>query len=228
MRLEEIGERVAAVQRRVAQAARSSGRDPSAVMLIAVSKTKSAAEVRAAYEAGQRDFGENYVQELVGKAQELSDLPGLRWHFIGHIQTNKARRVAEVASVVHTVDSERLAQELGRRAQAAGRVIPVLVEINVGEEESKTGASVGRARAIVEVARAQGGLRVRGLMTVPPFELNAAETAPYFDRLRALRDELGGAAVLPELSMGMSHDFEVAIGRGATMVRVGTAIFGVR
>ena len=224
----EIADRLVEVRERVARAARAAGREPGSVRVIAVSKTKPVESIRLAYAAGQRDFGENYVQELQSKALALADLPDLCWHFIGHVQTNKARRVVEVAHVLHTVDSVRVARELGRRAAAAGRVLPVLVEVNVGEERTKTGAAVQEAGAIVEAVRGQGSLALRGLMTVPPFELEAKDAAGYFDRLRALRDELGGEGQLPELSMGMSHDFEVAIERGATMVRIGTAIFGAR
>ncbi len=223
-----IAERLGEVRERIAQAAAGSGRDPSAVCLIAVSKTKSTEQIRAAYDAGQRDFGENYVQELTSKAAELGGLPGLRWHLIGHVQTNKARRVVEVAHMVHSVDSERVAIELGKRAAAAGRRLPVLIEVNIGEEGSKTGASRVAVRDLLQVVQAQPGLEAAGLMTVPPYELDARQTAPYFERLARLRDELGGPQQLRELSMGMSHDFEVAIAHGATMVRVGTAIFGSR
>lgn len=222
-----IGTRLRNVLARVAAASASAGRAAEEVRLVAVSKTKPAEQIREAYAAGQRDFGENYVQELETKAAQLLDLDGIRWHFIGHLQTNKAKHVVELAHLVQTVDSVRIAQELGRRAATAQRALAVLIEVNVGEEASKTGASAGEARAIVQAA-VDVGLIVRGLMTVPPFELEAEQTARYFERLWALREELGGAARLPELSMGMSHDFEVAIARGATMVRVGTAIFGGR
>ncbi len=223
-----IGKQLERVRERVREAARRAGRDPAEVRLIAVSKSKPAQAVREAWEAGQRDFGENYVQELLGKAQELRELEGIRWHMIGHLQTNKVKQVLTVVQVVQTVDSERLAAELSRRARERGERLRVLIEVNVGGEEQKSGVTMGEAAKLVEVVKGQGGLELVGLMTVPPYELEAEEAGEYFERLRGLRDALGGREVLPELSMGMSHDFEVAIARGATMVRVGTSIFGER
>jgi PLP dependent protein len=223
-----IGAALQAVQERIAQAATRAGRRAQDVRLVAVSKTKSASAVREAYEAGQRDFGENYVQELVSKAAELSDLVDLRWHMIGHLQTNKAKQVLKVAHMVQTVDSVRLAAELGARAEQAGVRLPVLVEVNVGAEQQKSGVSLVQARELTQAVSKQGGLVLRGLMTVPPFELDAEHTAPYFQRMLELREELSGAGLLPELSMGVSHGFEVAVAHGATMVRVGTSIFGSR
>ncbi len=219
-----IAERLREVRERVAEASCRAGRDPSEVRLIAVSKAKPAEAVRAAYDAGQRDFGENYVQEFLAKAEALSDLLDLRWHMIGHLQTNKVKHVVRVAHMVQTVDSERVARELGKRVAGAGRRMEVLVEVNVGGEGSKTGSRWQEAMSVVEAVREQDSLRLRGLMTVPPFDLDLGQVGSHFDRLRALSGELG----LPELSMGMSHDFEEAIARGATMVRVGTAIFGRR
>jgi hypothetical protein len=216
-----IGERLDAVRERIERAAVRAGRDAGEVLLIAVSKTQSEQAVRQAYEAGQRDFGENYVQELVAKARALQDLPGLRWHMIGHLQTNKVKQVVGVAGVVHTVDRVHLAQELGKRVEGE---LDVLVEVNVGGEESKTGAAVQDAESVVEAVRAEGRLRLRGLMTVPPFDLDVGEVVVHFERLRQMAAGYG----LRELSMGMSHDFEEAIVHGATMVRVGTAIFGAR
>jgi len=224
----EIGTRLERVRELVRQAARRAGRGEGEVLLIAVSKTKSPEAIREAYEAGQRDFGENYVQELVGKAEALRDLHDMRWHMIGHLQTNKAKQVLQVAHTIHTVGSVRLATELGRRAALLARRVPVLIEVNVGGEEQKSGASISEAAEVARAVREQGALQLRGLMTVPPFELEAEQTSAYFERLAQLRDELGGREELPELSMGMSHDFEVAIERGATMVRVGTSIFGER
>lgn len=224
----EIAARLEVVREQVRRAARRAGRDEGDVLLIAVSKTKSPEAVREAYEAGQRDFGENYVQELVSKAEALRDLSDVRWHMIGHLQTNKAKQVLTVVHTVHTVDSVRLAEELGRRASQVARRVPVLIEVNVGGEEQKSGASIEQAAQVVRAVRGQSSLWLQGLMTVPPFELEAEQTSVYFERLARLRDELGGREELPELSMGMSHDFEVAIERGATMVRVGTSIFGDR
>lgn len=216
-----IAERLRGVRERIERAAVRAGRDPGDVVLIAVSKTQSEEAIRQAYEAGQRDFGENYVQEMVAKARALRDLAGIRWHMIGHLQTNKVKQVLGVAEVVHTVDRVRLAEELGRRVEGE---LNVLVEVNVGGEESKTGASVEEAGKVIEAVRARGSLRLCGLMTVPPFDLDLAEVAVHFARLR----EMAAVYGLRELSMGMSHDFEEAIAHGATMVRVGTAIFGAR
>jgi hypothetical protein len=223
-----IAQALRRVRERIAEAEQRAGRAPGSVRLVAVSKSKPAEAVREAYEAGQRDFGENYVQELLAKAAQLSELPGLCWHMIGHLQTNKVKQVVQVAGVVHTVDSERLAMELGRRVKAAGVELPVLLEVNVGGEQQKSGVRPEQAAELMGVLQQQEGLQLRGLMTVPPFELQARETARYFERLRLLRQELGGEGALPELSMGMSGDFEVAVEHGATMVRVGSMIFGER
>ncbi|HNS95422.1 MAG TPA: YggS family pyridoxal phosphate-dependent enzyme [Polyangiaceae bacterium] len=216
-----IAHRLDQVRQRIEQAARRGGRRAQDVLLIAVSKTQPESAIRAAYDAGQRDFGENYVQELVQKAHALRDLPDLRWHLIGHLQRNKVKTVLDVVQVVHTVDRLALVTELGKRLSAP---LDVLVEINVGQESSKTGASPDQTPLLVEAVRAQAGLRLQGLMTVPPFDLDLPTVGEYFDRLRGLAQAFG----LKELSMGMSHDFEEAIVRGATMIRVGTAIFGDR
>lgn len=239
---ERLRERFALQRERLADAARRAGRQPDSVRLIAVSKTQPAAALRAAYEIGQRDFGENYVQELLAKAEALADLPDLRFHLIGHLQRNKARQVAGVVSAVHSVDSVRLAQELGKRAERA-RVpearrwsvagaerpgLPVLVEVNVGGEASKSGCAPEELESVLAAVEAEPALCLAGLMTVPPFTEDPAGAAPAFQRLVALRDRSGGAARLPELSMGMSHDAEVAIAEGATLVRIGTALFGPR
>ena len=199
--------------------------------LLAVSKTKPESLVREAYAAGQRDFGENYAQELASKAEELTDLEGLRFHYIGHLQTNKAKVVARHAHVVHTVDSVALAKELGKRAlkegwgDVRGRM-PVLVEVNVGGEVQKHGATAVEIGPVLEALAAERALEVRGLMTMPPHDLEAARRA--FEALRSLRNLHGGRARLPHLSMGMSDDLEVAIASGSTIVRVGSAIFGSR
>ena len=197
--------------------------------LVAVSKTKGPEAVRDAYEAGQRAFGESYAQELASKVEALADLPDLEWHFIGHLQTNKARIVARHANVVHTVDSEALARELGKRVAKEGRVLPmpVLIEVSVGGEPQKAGASPGEIADVMRAVQAQESLALRGLMTVPPAG-DEALARRVFETLRSLRNLHGGAAVLPELSMGMSGDLEAAIACGATLVRVGTAIFGAR
>jgi pyridoxal phosphate enzyme (YggS family) len=218
---------LASVRDRITRAASAVGRDPASVRLIAVSKTKPASAVREAYEAGQRDFGENYAQELVQKAEELADLTELRWHFIGHLQTNKARFVVRVAHMVHTVDGPSLARELGKRAAKEGREpLPVLVEVNVGGEPQKHGATAAELKDVLASVDAEPALALRGLMTMPPNDLEAARRA--FEALSSLRALHGGVKRLPELSMGMSDDLEIAVAAGATMVRVGTAIFGGR
>ena len=211
------------------------------VRLIAVSKTKSSAAIREAYEAGQRDFGENYVKELELKAEELTDLPELRFHLIGHLQRNKAKVAARLATTIHTVDSVRLAEELGKRAAEPRRVpgsvppsskrpdpLSVLVEVNVGGEAQKSGCAPEDLPAVLKAIEECPSLILSGLMTVPPFTEDSSGARPYFDRLRELRDAHGGAARLADLSMGMSHDVEQAIFAGSTMVRVGRAIFGER
>ena len=224
-----IAEALAQVRSRIERAAIAAGRDPSQVKLVAVSKTKAPELVREAHAAGQRAFGENYAQELASKAEALSDLPGIEWHFIGHLQTNKARVVAKQAHVVHTVDSEALARELGKRAakEARAAALPVLIEVSVGGEAQKAGATGSEIAEVMRAVQAQPSLALRGLMTMPPADdLDAARRV--FETLVSLRNLHGGAAVLPELSMGMTADLEVAVACGATLVRVGTAIFGAR
>ncbi len=220
--------RLAEVRRRVEEATALAGRAPGSVRLLAVSKTKPAEAIRAAYAAGQREFGESYAQELGVKAEELRDLEGIRWHFIGRLQRNKARQVVQAASTVHTVDRRELAAELGRRAVAIGARVSVLVEVNVAGEASKGGCAPGEVGAVLAAVAAQPSLTAVGLMTIPPETADPEGARPFFAALRSLRDRHGGAAALPELSMGMTHDFAVAIAEGATVVRVGTAIFGAR
>lgn len=217
-----------AVRTRLDAAARRAGRDPSAVALLAVSKTHGPDAVRAAYAHGQRDFGENYVQELVTKAAALADLVGLRWHFIGHLQTNKCREVAGLVATVQSVDSERLVKELGRRATATGRTLEILIQVNVACEAQKSGCDLAALPQLIAAAQGTPGVRLRGLMTVPPAVDDPVESRRWFDALRGLREAHGGEALLPDLSMGMTHDMEEAVAAGATVVRVGTAIFGTR
>ncbi|MBL8610078.1 MAG: YggS family pyridoxal phosphate-dependent enzyme [Myxococcales bacterium] len=223
-----IARRLAETRARVDAAARAAGRDPSTVALLAVSKTHPASAIREAYAAGQRDFGESYAQELRDKAEELVDLGDLRWHFIGHLQTNKAKYVARVAHAVHSVDDGDLARELAKRVASQGRApLRVLVEVNAGIEAQKAGVSAEALPELLAAVRGLPQLELRGLMTMPPFG-DLAVARRVFDRLAALRERLGGAAALPELSMGMSDDLEVAVAAGSTIVRVGTAIFGAR
>jgi pyridoxal phosphate enzyme (YggS family) len=224
----EIPARLHAIRERIARAAEACGRAPGDVKLVAVSKTKPAAAIREAYAAGQRAFGENYAQELDAKATELRDLPDLEWHFIGHLQSNKAKLVVASARVVHTVDTASLARELGKRAAQAGSAPrDVLIEVNVGCEAQKFGVSPGEIAEVMEAVAGEPALVLRGLMTVPP--AGGPEVARrVFETLATLRTLHGGVARLPELSMGMSSDLEEAIACGATMVRVGSAIFGER
>jgi pyridoxal phosphate enzyme (YggS family) len=223
-----VAVRLAQVHDRIARAARESGRDAATVKLVAVSKTKPPEAIREAYAAGQRAFGENYAQEVSAKAEALTDLAGLEWHFIGHVQTNKAKIVAKHADVVHTVDSTALARELGKRAARERTAsLPVLIEVNLGGEPQKAGATPSEIDEVMAEVNAQSSLSLRGLMTLPPAgDLRAARKA--FEALVTLRSLHGGVAALPELSMGMSEDLEVAVACGATYVRVGTAIFGER
>lgn len=194
---------------------------PAGVTLVAVSKTQPPEAIREAHAAGQRDFGENYVQEWREKATALADLPGLVWHFIGSLQTNKVKYLAGKVGLVHTVDREELGREIAKRWERAGARARVLVEVNVGGEASKGGCRPEAVPGLVELLRALPALDVAGLTCIPP---PADDPRPHFRALRALRDGLG----LRELSMGMSGDYPVAIEEGATIVRVGTAIFGER
>ncbi len=219
-----VKENLAAVRERIAGAAVAAGRDPASVRLVAVSKTKPAELIREAYDAGQRDFGENYAQELVQKADALASLDGIRWHFIGHLQSNKSKMIAPRAAMVHSVDSASLAKELGKRSP---KKLPVLIEVNVSGELTKSGCAPSDVETVFGAVEAQPMLGLSGLMTMPPpGDLLVARK--MFDALRALRDAHGGTARLPELSMGMTDDLEIAIACGSTIVRVGTAIFGTR
>ena len=223
-----IAASLAAIRARIDAAAKAAGRAPEGVKLVAVSKTHGPEAIREAYAAGQRAFGESYAQELDAKAAALADLADVEWHFIGHLQTNKAKVVARVAHLVHAVHSRDLAAELGKRAVAAGRApLPVLVEVKLSAEASKHGAAPADLGALLDAISGDARLRLRGLMTMPPPD-DLAAARRVFDELAALREKHGGAARLPELSMGMTNDFEIAIAAGATIVRVGTAIFGAR
>jgi len=220
----------AAVRGRVDAACAQAKRDPREVTLIAVSKVQPPEAIREAFAAGARDFGENYAQELASKRQVLADMTGA-WHFIGRLQRNKAKLVAGHVALVHAVDSAELGEELAKRAAATGATTqPVLLAVNIGGEDTKGGVTPDAALAIARSLVAVTGLRLDGLMTMPPPDEDPEASRPAFTALAALRerlrDELG--APLPVLSMGMSGDFEVAIACGATHVRVGTAIFGAR
>lgn len=227
-----IADRVAAVRERIARAAERAARPPESITLVAVSKTFPADAVRAAFAAGLRDFGENRVQEAEPKVEALSDLgrQGLRWHLVGHLQSNKARRAAALFDLVHSLDSLELARRLARAAQEAGREARALVQVDLAGEETKFGLPEAQLMAALEALRGTAGLRVVGLMLLPPWFDEPARVRPFFRRLRRLLDEAAAAGLVAgrELSMGMSHDFEIAIACGATHVRIGTAIFGSR
>jgi len=223
-----LSARIAAVRDRIERAAAAAQRDPATVQLLAVSKRHPAGTVREAYDLGIRAFGENYAQELVSKADEVGQLDDIAWHMIGHLQTNKARLLAPVVATIHTIDSTYVASELGKRAAKLGRKIAALIEVNVAKDAAKSGCSPSELASIIEAVRACPALTLRGLMTMPPYTEDPTESRRFFAGLRALRTLHGGPDLLPELSMGMSHDLEVAIAEGATIVRVGTAIFGER
>ncbi|WP_141323206.1 YggS family pyridoxal phosphate-dependent enzyme [Myxococcus sp. AB025B] len=218
-----LAERLASVKARIAKACERAGRPVESVTLVAVSKLKPAALIREAYAAGQRDFGENYAQELRDKAQELSDLEGLRWHAIGPLQTNKVKYVAKVASAFHALDRLEVARELSKRREGTSP-LPCYVEVNVGGESTKSGLEPAALPDFLGQARALPGLTLVGLMSLPPPTDDVARARGYFDALRELARSHG----LPGLSMGTTHDFELAIEAGATLVRVGTALFGER
>jgi PLP dependent protein len=224
-----IAQNLERVRERVARAAELAGRRAEEITVIAVSKTFPAEAIRAAYEAGLRHFGENRVQEWESKQAKVEDLDAT-WHLIGHLQSNKARRAAHLFDCVDCVDSLDLARKLDDAATGEGKRLPILVEVRLSDEATKSGASGPELPALVEGISALGHLDLQGLMTVPPYFEEPQRVRSYFRRLRELRDELSRrlGRALPRLSMGMSHDFEVAIGEGSTEIRVGTALFGER
>ena len=226
-----IADRLTAIRRRIADAALSAGRDPSSVRLVAVSKTFPIGAVREAYAAGQRDFGENRVQEALQKISGSADLE-IRWHLLGHLQTNKARKVAPAFSMVQSVDSVELLEKLDAAAADSGAHPDLLIQVDLAGEATKFGAPPDDVPRLLEAAGRCRAARVVGLMTLPPFADVPEHARPWFRQLRELRDRWQAdgtpAAMLRELSMGMSGDFEVAVQEGATIVRVGTAIFGSR
>lgn len=227
-----IARRVAAVREQIARAAARAGRAPDDITLVAVSKTQPPDAVREAFAAGLRHFGENKVQEAEGKIAALEDLraAGLRWHMIGHVQSNKGRRAAELFDAVDSVDDVTLAKRLERGAEQARRQLPVLIQVDLGKEATKFGLDEAHLFPTLEQLRGSKAVHVEGLMVLPPLADDPEEARPYFRRLRELLEEARGRGLVRgrTLSMGMSHDFEVAIQEGATQVRVGTAIFGER
>jgi pyridoxal phosphate enzyme (YggS family) len=221
---------VEGVRKRIERAAERAGRRAEEIRLVAVTKTFGAEAVRAAYDAGVRDFGENRVQEWAGKHAAVGALPGAVWHMIGHLQRNKARKAMELFHRIDSLDSLELARRLDELAREAARVLPVLLEVRLAPEQAKTGVEPEQVGEVAEAVAGLAQLELRGLLTVPPWSEDPEPARPYFRRLRELRDELEQrlGRKLPVLSMGMSHDFEVAIEEGATEVRVGTALFGRR
>jgi PLP dependent protein len=229
-----ISEMINAIRERIACAARRSGRDPEDIALMAVSKMQTPEQIRKAYNAGQRIFGENRVQEFVSKVETLRDLQAVEWHMIGHLQTNKASKAVDLFHAVDSVDSQKLAEKLDAAAREVGKKLDVLIEINLGGEAAKSGLAPDSSELedLLSAAPNFEGLNFNGLMTVPPFTDDPEGARPYFKKLRELRDAIAGrklpAARMQQLSMGMSHDFEIAIEEGSTCVRIGTAIFGER
>jgi hypothetical protein len=218
----DVRQRFSEVKDRLASACREAGRDPGAVALVAVSKRQPEARLAAAIALGHRDFGENYPQEL---ARKQAEHPEARWHFVGRLQRNKAKLVAD-AALIHGLDSEKLARALDRQGAGVGRTLPVLIQVHQGGEASKAGVEPAEVGALLEATRALDHVEVQGLMTLPP----PGEGRRHFAELRELRDRLRAETglALPHLSMGMSDDFEDAIAEGATIVRIGTALFGPR
>jgi PLP dependent protein len=229
-----IAANLSAIHERIARAAKRAGRNPDDVALMAVTKTLPAQRIIEAYDAGQRLFGENRVQEFADKVQALAKLSDAEFHMIGHLQSNKTGKAADIFHAIDSVDSSKLAARLNTSAEELGKTIDVLIEINVGGEAAKSGIAPGapELERILAGAPEWQHLRIRGMMTVPPFIDDPEGARPYFRQLRELRDRLAGrdlpAVKLDVLSMGMSHDFEIAIEEGSTCVRIGTAIFGTR
>lgn len=227
----DISTRLDGVRAQIARAAARAGRDPAAIRLIAISKTFPSSAVREAAAAGQVEFGENKVQEAADKIAQTGDLR-LRWHLVGHLQSNKAKKAGASFDVIHSIDDPALVRRVDEGAAAAGRHVELLVQVDLAGEATKFGAREAELPAIFDAAAACAHVSIAGLMLLPPAVDEADGARPYFRRLRDVRDRLRGRGIpedqLRELSMGMSHDFEVAVEEGATMVRVGTAIFGAR
>ncbi len=227
----ELREKIIAVDRRIEKAAARCGRDPGDIRLLAVSKTKSADTVKEAMEAGATILGENYIQEARDKIEALRDYP-VSWHFIGHLQSNKAKLAVKLFDLIHSVDSLKLARAIDRQAAGINKIQAVLIQANVGNEPSKSGVSPAEVIHLVRDISPLENVSVTGLMTIPPFFDNPEDARPYFSALRGLAEQISRLSIpgvtMEELSMGMTGDFEVAIEEGATLVRVGTAIFGKR
>ncbi len=229
--MENIRDNLALVLGRIAAAAQRCGRSPADIRLVAVAKTHPAEAVRAALEAGAAIIGENYIQEARAKFEALIHCPA-QWHFIGHLQSNKAKYAVRLFQLIHTVDSLGLGEELDRQAHKAGKVQEILIQVNISRETTKSGVSTAQAMALARDLAQLPNIKVKGLMTMPPYFDDPVRARPYFADLRHLRDDIRALAIpkidMLELSMGMTGDFEAAIEEGATLVRVGTAIFGGR
>jgi pyridoxal phosphate enzyme (YggS family) len=225
-----IAENLSRIKERMAEAAIRSGHTPGSVRLVGVTKTVDLDRIKEAVSAGLQILGENYVQEARDKIRELKDR--VSWHFVGRLQTNKAKYAVKLFDMIQTVDSIRLAQELNRRAQALGRTVPIIIQVNLASEVSKGGVEPSECLSLIKQVSVLENLQVRGLMTMPPFFDQPERARPYFAQLREMSQQIAEAQVtgveMNELSMGMSGDFEAAIEEGATLIRVGTAIFGER
>lgn len=223
---------IQSLRERITNAAAACGRSPEEIVLLAISKTFPKETIYQAVDSGLRQFGENRVQEAEGKIPDFPKSLNLEWHLVGHLQSNKARRAAELFDMIHSVDSAKLAVKLNQTCLEMGKTLPVLLQVDLGEEESKFGVVPNQIREVVEDISGFKGIRLDGLMTIPPLFENTELVRPYFVKLREWKDKLEseqpGCLGRQHLSMGMSHDFEVAIQEGATIVRVGTAIFGPR
>jgi PLP dependent protein len=230
--MDYIARNIEEIRVKIAAAAARCGRGFNEISLLAVSKTFSGELVARAAECGIRLFGENRIQEADTKIPQLAGIPGLEWHLIGHLQANKTRRAAELFNVIHSIDSIKIASRLNQHSIESGKVLSVLIQVDLGGEETKFGADPARIRDIVSAISNFEALRLDGLMTIPPFFETPEDVRPYFSRLRDIRDALEteqpGCLGKKHLSMGMSHDFEQAIEEGATLLRIGTAIFGMR
>jgi pyridoxal phosphate enzyme (YggS family) len=226
-----IAENIQNIGKNLKNACLKAGRDPGGVQLIAVSKTFGADAVLQAMDAGMTEFGENYVQELVEKRNALID-KNIRWHFIGHLQSNKVKYLTEWIHMIHSVDSEGLAAEIDKRAAKAGRSIDILIEVNTSEEATKFGVRPAQSLGLIEAVARFEHVNLKGLMTIGPFTDNADESRNAFRRLRSIFNEANSSGIVKQpmtvLSMGMTHDYAIAIEEGSTMVRIGTAIFGSR
>ena len=225
-----IKENVERIKQTIKETALKVGRDPEDIILLAASKTQPAEKIVQAYQAGIRYFGENRVQEGIKKIEQLEDLKDIHWHLIGGLQTNKAKYAVKYFELIHSLDREALADELDKRAGKIGKVQEVLIEVNVGEEETKYGVRPENLERLFEYSLKKENLKISGLMCIPPYFEDKEKSRPYFVKLRQMRDRLEEIfkVKLPHLSMGMSHDFDVAVEEGATIVRIGTAIFGER